>query len=338
MLSQKLPDQMKAIVLESYSGVAALRVDQKQVPKPGKNEVLIKIAASPINPSDLAFIEGLYGLNKTTPVVPGLEGSGVVVAAGPGLMGRYLMGKRVACVAPEKGDGTWAEFMLTKTSYALPLNDAVGFEQGSMSVINPLTAIALVSLAREEGHTAFVNTAAGGALGQMLNRLGQKQGLKVINIVRSDTQVETLQRSSARFVLDSSEPKFEQNLKDICHQHQVRLAFDAIAGPMTLHLLEAMPRGGKVTIYGGLSFEAAQANPGQIIFQQKAIDGFWLTAWMAKKGMLQNFVMWRRAQKLMETELTTEIRNRYPLADAKKAVINYQEHMSRGKILFLPGK
>jgi len=98
MTQTQIPDQMTAVVLDAYSGAEALRVEQRPVPKPGKDEVLIKVAASPINPSDLAFLDGEYGFDRTPPVVPGGEGSGTVVAVGPGAMGRYFLGKRVACL------------------------------------------------------------------------------------------------------------------------------------------------------------------------------------------------------------------------------------------------
>ncbi|NQV15979.1 zinc-binding dehydrogenase [bacterium] len=336
MSSPPLPDQMTAIVLDSYSGVAALRVEQRPVPKPKKNEVLVRVAASPINPSDLAFLEGLYGIEKKTPTIPGFEGSGTVVAAGNAFMGRYLIGKRVACIGRERGDGVWAEYMVTSTKYALPLADSVDLVQGAMSVINPLTAIALISMAKQAGQTAIINTAAASALGQMIDRLGRSEGLRVVNIVRREAQVEILKRVGAQLVLDSSETKFEQNLKEICQQQQIRLAFDAVAGSMTLHLIEALPPKSKVTIYGGLSFEAAQANPGQLIFQEKTVDGFWLTAWLAQKSLIQKMLIWRKAQKMLKNELKTEIRAKYPLEDAKKAVIDYQEHMTGGKVLFVP--
>jgi len=90
-----IPDQMTAVVLDSYTGADGLRVERRSIPEPGPGEVLVKIAASPINPSDLAFLVGRYGFQKPTPVVPGLEGSGIVVAAGEGKMGGYLVGKTV---------------------------------------------------------------------------------------------------------------------------------------------------------------------------------------------------------------------------------------------------
>ena len=103
---------MTAVVLDSYSGPDALRVEQRPVPKPGKDEILVKVAASPINPSDLAFLGGNYGFDKPPPVVPGGEGSGTVVAVGPGAMGRYFLGKRVACLSNGQRDGIWAEYVV----------------------------------------------------------------------------------------------------------------------------------------------------------------------------------------------------------------------------------
>ena len=243
-----IPNQMTAVVLDSYSGVDALHIEQRPVPKPGPNEVLVKVAAAAINPSDLSFIEGRYAFRKPLPAIPGFEGSGMVVDTGGGLMGRYLNGKRVACVSQQDGEGLWAEYVVVKAGYALPLNKEVSLEQGAMSVVNPLTALALISLAKEGNHKAIVNTAAASALGQMLDRLGRSEGIQVINIIRRHSQAELLKAQGATAVLNSSDADFEQQLYDACQQYDAKLAFDAIAGPMPMQLLKAMPAGGKVTI------------------------------------------------------------------------------------------
>ena len=137
-------------------------------------------------------------------------------------------------------------------------------------------------------------------------------------------------------ILNSSEPDFGQQLRVLCRQYQVRLAFDAIAGSMTRQLLEAMPADSKVTVYGGLSFQPAQALPGHLIFQSKIVDGFWLTSWLRKKSRSQSQRIWQRAQKLLPAELKSEVRARYPLQDAKKAALDYQEQMTGGKVLLVP--
>src|SRR5215207_2474013 len=332
-MKENIPAQMTAVVLDSYTGVDALRIERRPVPQPGPNEVLVKVAATPINPSDVAFLEGRYGFKKPTPVVPGIEGSGTVVSAGSGIMGRYLKGKRVACVSQARGDGVWADYMVTPASLAFPLDASVSLEQGAMSVVNPLTAMAFLTLAKEGRHNVIVQTAAASVLGQMVSRLCQREGIQTINIVRREAQKELLKGQGAAMVLNSNDANFSQQLHDVCQGSQSRIAFDAVAGPLTLQLLRAMPSHSKVIVYGGLSGGPVQAEPGQFIFEGKSIEGFWLTTWMSKKNLLQSLVLWQRAQKLMMTDLKSEIRMQYPLDEAQNAIREYQRQMTGGKIL-----
>jgi NADPH2:quinone reductase len=336
MTTPQTPKEMTAVVLDAYSGVEALRVQKRPVPKPGPNQVLVKVAASPINPSDLAFLEGSYDFKKETPVVPGFEGSGTVVVVGSGMMGRYLMGKRVACINQKDGDGVWAEYMVTDTTLALPLASSVSMEQGAMSAVNPLTAMAFLDIAKKGGHKAIVQTAAASALGQMVNRIFENAGIRVINIVRRDAQVEFLKQAGAEIVLNSTNTDFSKELKEICKEHKVHLAFDAVAGELTMQVLNAMPRNSKVTVYGGLSFAAAQADPGDLIFKGKSVDGFWLTSWLREKNPLQSLLLWQRAQKLLASDLKSDVRARYSFADVQTAVSEYQDQMTGGKTLLVP--
>ena len=216
------------------------------------------------------------------------------------------------------------------------MNKGVSLEQGAMSIINPLTASAFLEIIKQGGHKAIVLTAAASSVGQMIARSCQSAGIEIINIVRRDAQVELLKQRGAAIVLNSSDSDFDQKLCAICHHHQVHLALDAVAGSLTAQLLDALPPNSKVTIFGGLSEQAPKASLDHIIFQSKAIDGFWLVRWIEKKNRLQILLMWRRAQKLLKTDLKTEIRERYPFDDARQAVEDYQNHMTGGKILLVP--
>jgi NADPH:quinone reductase-like Zn-dependent oxidoreductase len=113
---------MRALVLHAYdlSFCASLSLEERPVPQPGLGEVLVRMAASPINPSDLASLQGLYGEQNALPVVPGIEGCGTVVRTGAGYLARRLMGKRVACAAGA-GDGAWAEYMVAPARQCSPL-------------------------------------------------------------------------------------------------------------------------------------------------------------------------------------------------------------------------
>jgi NADPH:quinone reductase-like Zn-dependent oxidoreductase len=337
MTKIQVPDEMTAVILDSFSGPDALRVEQRPVPKPGKDEVLVKVAASPINPSDLAYLDGEYGFKNPPPVIPGGEGSGTVVAVGPGMAGRYFLGKRVACLSQGNGSGMWAEYVVTSAmGGVLPLNRSVSLEQGSMSMINPLTASAFLEIAQKGGHKTIVLTAAASSLGQMVNRLGRSEGVQVINIVRRDAQVAFLKEQGATIVLNSSEDDFDQQLHEVCHQADARLAFDAVAGPMTRQLLDALPEHSRVTVYSCLSYEAPEVGPDHLIFEDKAVNGFWLGPWINNMNLLQILILWRRAQKLMAAELKSEIRAQYPFQEAKKAVQDYLSQMTGGKILLRP--
>ena len=118
-MSPIIPESMQAVQLDKDGG--PLNVREIQVPRPAAGEVLIRMAASPINPSDLGFIEGGHGYEKTFPVIPGVEGSGTVVAAGSGILPKVLLGRRVACTKSPIGNGCWAQFMVARSSLCVPL-------------------------------------------------------------------------------------------------------------------------------------------------------------------------------------------------------------------------
>lgn len=325
---------MKAAVLSEYTGAAGLRVEDVEKPQPGPGEVLVRVAASPINPSDLAFLEGNYSPRPPLPTRPGLEGSGTVIEVGSGVMGRYLAGKRVAFVAGSNGLGAWAQHVVVPYRLALPLSDDVSFEAGAMSVVNPLTALAFLEIAETDKHKAVVNTAAAGALGKMVDRVLTSEGIRVINVVRRPDQVERL--SGAAVVLDSSSPDFDKDLRSVCREHNATLAFDAVGGVLTRRLLAAMPPTATVMVYGGLSQQPAQADVGDLVFMDKAVTGFWLTRWLPKKGAVQSFRLWKKVQRLIGDELASEVRTTFPLESVMDAVRSYEAAMSSGKVLITP--
>ena len=105
---------------------------------------------------------------------------------------------------------------------------------------------------------------------------------------------------------------------------------------MTLRLLEAMPNHSKVTVYGGLSGDFAMAVPGHLIFEDKSVEGFWLSKWLREKNIVESLMVWRRSQKLLATDLKSEIRAKVPLEGALDAIHEYQNQMTGGKILIIP--
>lgn len=338
MTSTQIPETMRAVELRAYEGGAdALAVVERPVPRPGAGQVLVRINASPVNPSDLSFLRGAYGIRKSLPVVPGFEASGEVVASGGGVWANHIVGRRVACAAPAGGDGTWAEFMLADANHCIPLARGTDTEQAATMIVNPFTAWALLRIAEERRARAVVQTAAASALGRMVIRLAASRGVEVVNVVRRREQVELLKTAGAREVLDSSEEDFDERLVEACKRVSATVAFDAVAGELTGRVLRAMPADSECVVYGGLSMEGCLIDPRSLIFERKRVRGFWLSDWMRSTGALKKFSASRTVQRLLKDECRTEIRARIPLEQAADGVRLYEREMTGGKILIVPG-
>ena len=338
--SANIPETMQAAELRAYTDGETnieLFTVTKPVPVPRENEVLVRIAASPINPSDVAFLQGNYGFKKRLPVVAGFEAGGTVVASGGGTHADSLVGKRVACVAPFDRDGCWADYMATAATNSLPLIDAISEEQGAMVFVNPLTAYAMLDTARKAGAKAVVQTAAAGALGQMLFRLAKSWGMPCINIVRRPEQVEILKSIGADMVLDSSSERFERQLLVGCKKEQATFAFDAVGGEITGTLAACMPRGSRIMVYGGLSGKPIQLNPGILIFLGQQVEGFWLSPYLEQQGPEAVAAMSDAVQQMIVSEMATQVRLRLPVEKAHEAVQDYARQMTGGKVLIVPG-
>jgi NADPH:quinone reductase-like Zn-dependent oxidoreductase len=219
----------------------------------------------------------------------------------------------------------------------VPLRKAVNDEQGAMMLVNPLSAWALMDLARRGGHRAIAQTAAASALGRMMLRLGQRFGIPMVHIVRRQEQVELLRSLGAEQVLSTHEADFYERLREVCRQLKVTLAFDAVAGEMTERLLQAMPRRARLIIYGALSNAACQINPGHLIFKKQQVSGFWLSDWLPRAGLLRVLYAGWQVQNLLGHELGTEIQARLPLEEATRGLEMYVGGMTKGKVLFVPG-
>jgi NADPH:quinone reductase len=235
------------------------------MPQPGPNEVLIRVEASPINPSDIGLLFGAADLSKAeflgrgteasvkAPVperlrlsmagrlgqsMPcGNEGAGTVVAAGASDTAQALLGKKVAVI----GGGMYSQYRCLPAEQCLVLPDNATAEQGASCFVNPLTALGFVETMRREGHQAMVHTAAASNLGQMLVRICLKDGIPLVNVVRSATQASLLRSLGATHVVDSSLTSFSQDLAQACAETGATLGFDATGGgALAGQILQAM--------------------------------------------------------------------------------------------------
>jgi NADPH:quinone reductase-like Zn-dependent oxidoreductase len=335
-MKTNIPQTMKAVVLTQVGAKPA--VTEIPVPQPGAGEVLVKMFASPINPSDLAFLAGGYGIKKQFPVVPGFEGSGIVVAAGMGILPKLWMGKNVACTASPKYNGCWAEYMLTTAASCVPLSKQISMEHGSMMFVNPMTVLAFFEIHKNlpnptKKPRGIINTAAASALGRMVIKMGRTQGVPIISVVRREEQVKLLKDEGAENIINSSDSNFENQLKKLAHKLNTTLIFDCVGGKMVQQLINAAPNESKLFIYGRLSSDACEILPGNLIFTGSQIQGFWLSNRLKTQSMLQTIMNVRKVRSLIVNELGTTIHKTFQPEQIAEAIETYQNNMSKGKVL-----
>jgi NADPH:quinone reductase len=254
-MSTEVPD--KALQLRSLvkaDQILELFLDTVDVPSPGPGEVLIRIEASPINPSDLgmlfagadmsaavtagtsdrpvvtapvpdAAMRGMAG-RIDTPIAVGNEGAGTVVAAGSSPSAQALLGTTVAVA----GGGMYSQYRCVDSSLCLELPQGTTAAEGASAFVNPLTALGVVETMRLENHVALVHTAAASNLGQMLNRLCLEEQVPLVNIVRKAEQEIILRAAGAAYVCNSTSPTFMTELADALKSTSATLAFDAVGG------------------------------------------------------------------------------------------------------------
>ncbi|KQH75943.1 NADH oxidase [Mycobacterium gordonae] len=240
--------------LVSSDGTLELSLQDVPVPTPGADEVLVRVEAAPINPSDLGLLVATADMSKAAvagtperPVVTapigqsalkglaarlgqslpvGNEGAGTVVAAGSSEAAQALAGKTVAIA----GGAMYSQYRAVPASACLVLPGGATARDGASSFVNPMTALGMTETMRREGHSALVHTAAASNLGQMLVKLCRRDGIPLVNIVRKPEQEDLLRSLGAEYVCNSSSQSFEADLGAALRATSATLAFDAIGG------------------------------------------------------------------------------------------------------------
>jgi len=235
-------------------GTLELSLVEVDIPKPSEDEVIIRVEAAPINPSDLGLLFGSADIRTATvsgtdasPVVTakipeemmrnlaprvgqslpvGNEGAGVVVDAGSSAEAQALMGKTVAFV----GGGMYTQFRSAEADQCLLLHEGTTAAEGAACFVNPLTVLGMIETMRMEDHTALVHTAAASNLGQMLVKACVNEGIELVNIVRRQEHIELLRSIGAKHVCDTSSDNFMQELIQALAETGATLAFDATGG------------------------------------------------------------------------------------------------------------
>ncbi|TPN55053.1 MULTISPECIES: zinc-binding dehydrogenase [unclassified Mesorhizobium] len=287
------------------------------VPAPGPSQVLIRVSLASINPSDVAFIKGQYGQPRAKGQPAGFEGVGTVVAGGDEPYSKSLIGKRVAFATGVTNWGSWAQYAVAEAAVCIPLLDTVRDEDGAAMIVNPLTAIAMFDIVKQEGEKAFVMTAGASQLCKLIIGLAGEAGFRPIVTVRRDDQIALLKELGAAHVLNEKAPDFKAALRQVMKEEQPRIFLDAVTGPLASAIFDAMPKRSRWIIYGRLDTDATVIRePGQLIFQHKHIEGFWLSEWMRQFKDRRGPAILEAQKRFSDGRWSTDVTAVVPLAEA----------------------
>ena len=369
--------QLRSLVKKS--GELELSLARVPIAQPGADEILVRIEGTPINPSDLGLLLGPADMSTakvsgagddavvTAQVPPALlrvvagrldesmpvgnEGAGVVVDAGSSPQAQALLGKTVAIL----GGAMYAQYRAVKAADALLLPPDASAADGASCFVNPLTALGMVETMRREGHTALVHTAAASNLGQMLNKICLKDGVELVNIVRSQEQADLLRRIGAKHVADSSLPSFMEDLTAALVATGATLAFDAIGGgKLAGQILTGMEvaanskpgaysRYGSTTykqvyIYGGLNTGPTELN--RAFGMAWGLGGWLLTPFIQKIGPEAAGKLRQRVADELKTTFASHYTQEISLAEAlqPQIIAGYNKRATGEKYLINPNK
>lgn len=318
-----LPDTMKALIQlhDGYAGTQTgpnitdmtpfVALQDVPMPSPEVGQVVIKVHLAAVNPSDIHFIKGEYGQPRIKDAPAGFEAVGEVVAGDT-----PLIGQRVSFFAT--ASGTWAEYAMTDATGLVPCRADLAEPDAAGLLVNPLTAIAMFDLVKESGADSFVLNAAGSQLGKLLIGLGRDYGIKPIAVIRRGAQAQALRDHGAAEVIVTGEDDPLGQAQAIFKTLKPRILLDAVGDQFTSDLFFAMPSHARWVNYGKLSTDApALSQLGQMIFQNKVIEGFWLTRWMKQADPARIPEAFSEIQKRFVTEKwTTDVAGIVPLSTA----------------------
>ena len=349
------------------------------IPEPSADEVVVRVEASPINPSDLGLLIGAADMTtakasgtKDAPVITakvpdaamramagrldesvpvGNEGAGVVIKTGSSEVARALMGKTVAMI----GGAMYAQYRTMRASDCLVLPDGITPAEGASCFVNPLTSLGMVETMRREGHKALVHTAAASNLGQMLNKICLKDGVALVNIVRSPQQADILRTIGAKYVVDSTAPTFMEDLTNALVETGATIAFDAIgggklAGQILTCMEAAVNKTAKVYsrygssvhkqvyIYGGLDLRPTELN--RAFGMAWGVGGWLLFPFLQKIGMADGLKLRQRVVAELKTTFASHYTQVVSLQEALQLshIAVYGKRATGEKYLINPNK
>ncbi len=296
-------------------------------------QVLIKVLASPINPSDVLTLTGQYGMLPPLPAVGGNEGVGDIEALGPDVSG-VAVGQRVLLPV---GSGTWSTHLVADAKKLMPLPNAVDPIQMSMLTVNPPTAALMLSefVDLQPGDWVIQNAANSGVGGYLI-QIARSRGLKTVNVVRRESAIAALAGSGGDVVLVDG-PELHKRVAEATGKARIRLGIDAVGGNATENIARSLCEGATLVNYGAMSGEPCSISPGSFVFRDITLRGFWLAFWFRKATPQQQMALYGDlAKRIASGELHARVHATFDIDHIKEAVTAAAAGERDGKVVVTP--
>ena len=326
------PVAMKSIIFDQTGKPASiLKATDVPTPEPGPGEVRIRVIASPINPSDIMFVQNLYGIRPQLPSSAGFEGVGVVDAVGEDV--QMKPGTRVSFT----GIGTWSEYVIAQQRGLIPVPDAIPDDMAAQLFVNPFTAYALVQESGVPEGGWLMLTAAGSAFGKLVIQLCKKRGINTIGTVRRNDLNDELKSLGLTEIINTETDNMVARVKQITDGAGVTCVLDAVGGTTATEAINCLAKSGTMLIYGLMSLQDPSLNAGLMIFRELTIKGFWLTDWMRRVDKETRAEVAKNVIALLASgDVQLPVEATYSLDQIVEAVEHADRPGRRGKILLNP--
>ena len=309
-----------------------LRLKEMTQPTAGPGELLVRLTARSINPSDLLTVRGQYGQLPPLPATPGLEGAGVIEAVGASVTG-WQAGQRVI---PLGVAGTWQEYLVVPAAQAIAVPAPMPDNIAAQFVVNPLTAWIMLDELNLQPGDWVLQTAAGSTLGRLVIQLAKTRGYKTLNVVRRRDQVEEIKALGGDEVICTDDEDLVARAREIAGPNGLKAGLDAVGGPVGGAAVQALGRGGVMLVYGLLSGEPLPLDSGMMIFRSSTVRGFWLSEWLRNAAPEKSQALFGAALRAMASgQLTPPVEAEYDLADFVAAVQHAEKPGRSGKVLLV---
>jgi NADPH:quinone reductase-like Zn-dependent oxidoreductase len=304
-----------------------LYLKESEMPQAKAHEVLIRVTARNINPSDIMFVRGMYGITPKLPSSAGFEACGVVEIGDEA--GKVPAGTRVMFTAI----GTWKEYVCVPAALVIPVPAQMPDEVACQAFVNPMTAYGMIEDSGLKAGQWLLLTAGASAFGKFAIQMAK--GIRVAATVRHESQKQVLLDLGAELVINTATEKLGKVIFEKT-EVGVDVVFDAVGGELGVKALSCLKQKGRMMVFGALSLDNLSINSGLLIFKNLRIDGFWLSTWIEELPAEQRMKAFQRVFGfLMQDTSKVDVAATYPLSEFKAALDAYEQAGRNGKILLV---